>query len=151
MSESEVVPSGYASTLFDLKDRVAVITGGGSGLGAAIAIGYAQVGVKVALLDVNSEGMLETESIINAQGGVIKSFKCDVTSKEDLTSTSLEILKSFSRVDILVNSAGSAFRCPAEDFPEDKLDFILNLNLKGTYLAGQVFGNIMLKQQKEAL
>ena len=151
MSDSEVVPSGYASTLFDLKDRVAVITGGGSGLGAAIAIGYAQVGVKVVLLDVNSEGMLETESIINAQGGVVKSFKCDVTSKEDLTSTSLEILKSFSRVDILVNSAGSAFRCPAEDFPEDKLDFILNLNLKGTYLAGQVFGNIMLRQQKGSI
>jgi NAD(P)-dependent dehydrogenase (short-subunit alcohol dehydrogenase family) len=74
-----------------------------------------------------------------------------VTSKEDLTSTSLKILESFSRVDILVNSAGTAFRSPAEDFPEDKLDFILNLNLKGTYLAGQVFGNIMLKQQKGSI
>jgi NAD(P)-dependent dehydrogenase (short-subunit alcohol dehydrogenase family) len=71
-----------------------------------------------------------------------------VTSKSALEQTSERILKKFSSVDILVNSAGAAFRCPAEDFPEDKLDFILNLNLKGTYLAGQVFGNIMLKQGK---
>jgi NAD(P)-dependent dehydrogenase (short-subunit alcohol dehydrogenase family) len=70
MSDSDVVPAGYASTLFDLRDRVAVVTGGGSGLGAAIAIGYAQVGVKVALLDVNTDGMSETESIINSQGGM---------------------------------------------------------------------------------
>lgn len=151
MSDSDSVPAGYASTLFDLKDRVAVITGGGSGLGAAIAIGYAQVGVKVALLDVNSEGMLETESVIKSQGGAAMSLQCDVTSKDDLIRASLEVLKTYSRVDILVNSAGSAFRCPAEDFPEDKLDFILNLNLKGTYLAGQVFGNIMLKQEKGSI
>lgn len=151
MSDSDSVPAGYASTLFDLKDRVAVITGGGSGLGAAIAIGYAQVGVKVALLDVNNEGMLETESVIKSQGGAAMSLQCDVTSKDDLKRASLEVLKTYSRVDILVNSAGSAFRCPAEDFPEDKLDFILNLNLKGTYLAGQVFGNIMLKQEKGSI
>ena len=151
MSEIDFVPAGYASTLFNLEDRVAVITGGGSGLGAAIAIGYAQVGVRVVLLDINNDGMLETESIIKSQGGTVKSFQCDVTSKDDLTSVSLEVLNNFSQVDILVNSAGSAFRCPAEDFPEDKLDFILNLNLKGTYLSGQVFGNIMLKQEKGSI
>ena len=147
-SEDNVVPAGYASNLFDLRGRTAVITGGGSGLGAAIAIGYAQVGVKVALLDVNVEGMKATQSSISSQGGVAEIFECDVTSKSALEQTSEKILKKFSSVDILVNSAGAAFRCPAEDFPEDKLDFILNLNLKGTYLAGQVFGNIMLKQGK---
>ena len=146
--DDSAIPLGYASNLFNLDGRVAVVTGGGSGLGAAIAIGYAQVGVKVALLDVNIEGMKATQSSISSQGGVAEIFKCDVTSKIALEQTAGEILTKFSRVDILVNSAGAAFRCAAEDFPEDKLDFILDLNLKGTYLAGQVFGNIMLKQGK---
>ncbi len=55
------------------------------------------------------------------------------------------------RVDILVNSAGSAFRSPAEDFPEEKLDFILDLNLKGTYLCCQSFGRKMLAQGKGSI
>ncbi|TRZ86338.1 MAG: SDR family oxidoreductase [Streptomycetaceae bacterium] len=151
VSGEDVVPAGYVDNLFDLRDRVAVVTGGGSGLGAAIAIGYAQAGVKTALLDVNEDGMLATKAIIESQGGVVETFVCDVTSKENLTQVSKEIMEKFSQVDILVNSAGSAFRSPAEDFPEDKLDFILNLNLKGTYLAGQVFGNIMLKQGKGSI
>jgi len=151
MSEDDLVPADYAKNLFNLQDRTAVITGGGSGLGAAIAIGYAQVGVKVALLDVNEQGMKATQAIIESQGGFAQSFICDVTSKENLQSVCEEIVTEFSSADILVNSAGSAFRCPAEDFPEDKLDFILNLNLKGTYLAGQVFGNVMLRQGKGSI
>lgn len=150
VSDEDVVPAGYVDNLFDLRDRVAVVTGGGSGLGAAIAIGYAQAGVKTALLDVNEDGMLATKAIIESQGGVVETFVCDVTSKENLTQVSKEIMEKFpSRY--LGEQCRSAFRSPAEDFPEDKLDFILNLNLKGTYLAGQVFGNIMLKQGKGSI
>ena len=117
MSEDDLVPADYAKNLFNLQDRTAVITGGGSGLGAAIAIGYAQVGVKVALLDVNEQGMKATQAIIESQGGIAQSFICDVTSKENLQTVCDEIVTEFSSADILVNSAGSAFRCPAEDFP----------------------------------
>jgi NAD(P)-dependent dehydrogenase (short-subunit alcohol dehydrogenase family) len=148
MSEEDVVPAGYVADLFNLSGQIAVVTGAGSGLGAAIAIGYAQVGVKVALLDINDAGMAQTEQKIIEQGGVAASFHADVTSKTSLETCAGSILAKFGRVDILVNSAGSAFRSPAEDFPEEKLDFILDLNLKGTYLAGQVFGNIMLIQGK---
>jgi NAD(P)-dependent dehydrogenase (short-subunit alcohol dehydrogenase family) len=150
-SGDEVVPPGYASNLFDLRGRTAVITGGGSGLGAAIAIGYAQVGVKVALIDVNVEGMVATQTSISSQGGIAEIYSCDVTSKEALKQTSENILQQFTHVDILVNSAGTSFRCAAEDFPEDKLDFIIDLNLKGTFLAGQIFGNIMLEQGKGSI
>ncbi len=59
--------------------------------------------------------------------------------------------RDFGRIDILINSAGSAFRSPAEDFPEDKLDFILDLNLKGTYLCCQAFGRKMLAQGKGSI
>ena len=54
-------------------------------------------------------------------------------------------------MDILVNSAGSAFRCAAEDFPEDKFDFIIGLNLKGTYQCCQAFGRVMLAQEKGSI
>ena len=62
-----------------------------------------------------------------------------------------EVVERFGRLDILVNSAGSAFRSPVEEFPEDKLDFILDLNLKGTYLCGQAFGRKMLAQGKGSI
>ena len=146
MAEEELVPNGYVAHLFDVAGKVAVVTGAGSGLGAAIAIGYAQAGVRVVLLDINDEGMQETESVIAEQGGESVVFLADVTSSESLRESSARIVERFGRVDVLVNSAGSAFRSPAEEFPEERLDFILDLNLKGTYLTGQSFGRIMLDQ-----
>jgi NAD(P)-dependent dehydrogenase (short-subunit alcohol dehydrogenase family) len=61
------------------------------------------------------------------------------------------VVERHGRVDILVNSAGAAFRAPAEDFPEERLDFILDLNLKGTYLCCQAFGRKMLAQGKGSI
>lgn len=142
----EVVPKGYVKTLFNVDGKVAVVTGASSGLGAAIAIGFAQAGVCLALLDVNDEGLNATQEIIKSQGGQASIFHCDVTSSAELKRCAQSVVDTFGRVDILVNSAGTAFRAPAEDFPEEKLDFILDLNLKGTYLASQVFGNLMLNQ-----
>ena len=147
----EVVPAGFVKELFDVTGKTAVVTGGGSGLGAAIAIGYAQAGMKVALIDVNDEGMAKTAATISSQGGKAESFHCDVTSSQNLNQVASKIVEKFGSVDVLVNSAGSAFRSPAEEFPEEKLNFILDLNLKGTYLAGQVFGRIMLEQGKGSI
>lgn len=147
----EVVPAGFVKDLFDVTGKTAVVTGGGSGLGAAIAIGYAQAGMKVALIDVNDEGMAKTAATISSQGGKSESFHCDVTSSQNLNQVASKIVEKFGSVDVLVNSAGSAFRSPAEEFPEEKLNFILDLNLKGTYLAGQVFGRIMLEQGKGSI
>ena len=69
-SDETSVPVGYARDIFDLSGRVAVITGGGSGLGRAIAIGYAQCGVTVVVADINEEGAAETKATIDEQGGL---------------------------------------------------------------------------------
>lgn len=146
-----VIPPDYVANLFDLTGRVAVITGGGSGLGRAIAIGYAQAGVTVVLADVNDAGMAETVALIAAQGHTAYAAHLDVTSRSDVQALADQVVADHGRVDILVNSAGSAFRSPAEDFPEEKLDFILDLNLKGTYLCCQAFGKRMLAQGKGSI
>jgi NAD(P)-dependent dehydrogenase (short-subunit alcohol dehydrogenase family) len=145
------IPSDYVANLFDIAGRVAVITGGGSGLGRAIAIGYAQAGAVVVAADVNDEGAAETVRLIGEQGHQATAEHLDVTQRLDVEALADRVIERHGRVDILVNSAGSAFRSPVEDFPEDKLDFILDLNLKGTYLCGQAIGRKMLVQGKGSI
>ena len=145
------IPADYVATMFDLRDRVAVVTGGGSGLGAAIAIGYAQAGVRVVIADVNDAGAAATKATIDAQGGSATTIHLDVTDRAAVDAAADAVVLSHGRVDILVNSAGSAFRSPAEDFPEEKFDFIVGLNLKGTYLCCQAFGRKMLAQGKGSI
>ncbi len=140
------VPTGYVESLFRLDGRVAVVTGGGSGLGAAMAKGLAQVGATLAIVDVNDEGAEATVATIEEQGGRAASMPCDVTSKQQVDALADQVVAELGRADILVNSAGTAFRSPAEEFPEEQFDRIIALNLKGTYLPCQAFGRKMLDQ-----
>jgi len=143
-SEGLTIPPDFVARMFDLRGRVAVVTGAASGLGAAISIGYGQAGARVILADIQEEGASTTATTILQQGGEAHVRPLDVTSKEDVDALADAVVEEFGRVDILVNSAGSAFRAPAEAFPEEKFDFIIGLNLKGTYLCCQGFGRKML-------
>jgi NAD(P)-dependent dehydrogenase (short-subunit alcohol dehydrogenase family) len=105
----------------------------------------------VILADVNDEGNAESVARIEAQGHSATAEHLDVTQRTAVEALADSVVKRHGRVDILVNSAGSAFRSPVEEFPEDKLDFILDLNLKGTYLCGQAFGRKMLDQGKGSI
>lgn len=145
------VPAGYVSNLFDLKGRVAVVTGGGSGLGQAISIGYAQAGATVIAADINAAGAEATVDIIRTQGGTAVAATLDVRERDQCFALAETVKRDHGRVDILVNSAGSAHRSPAEDFPEERFDFIIALNLKGTYLCCQAFGREMLKQNRGSI
>jgi len=145
------IPADYVSHIFDISGRVAVITGGASGLGRAIAVGYAQSGARVVLVDISDEGMRETTALIAEQGHAAQIEHVDVTSKAEVDALADRIVERYGHVDILVNSAGAAFRSPAEEFPEDRFDFIVGLNLKGTYLCCQAFGRKMLEQGKGSI
>ncbi len=151
MNDETSVPANFTSSLFDLTGRVAVVTGAGSGLGAAIAMGYAQLGVKLILADINLPGAEATRQTIEDQGGEAVVRTLDVTQRNACFELAAEVKAKYGRVDILVNSAGSAFRSPAEDFPEDKFNFIIDLNLKGTYFCCQAFGTVMLAQEKGSI
>ena len=146
MSDNRILPAGFVSTLFSLEGRVAAVTGGGSGLGQAMAVGLAQAGASVGVLDVNAEAAAETVSAIVDDGGHALAMTCDVTDSAQVNAIADRVLNELGRADILVNSAGTAFRCAAEDFPEDEFDAIIALNLKATYLCCQAFGRKMLAQ-----
>lgn len=143
---SGILPDGYVASAFDLQGRVAAVSGGGSGLGAAIAAGLAQAGATIALLDVDAEKAGGVAAAIEGAGGSAYALSCDVTDSESVAAAVAEILERAGHVDVLVNSAGTAFRSPAEEFPEEELDRVLALNLKGTYLPCQAFGKEMLAQ-----
>ncbi|MDE0201966.1 MAG: SDR family oxidoreductase [Rhodospirillaceae bacterium] len=150
-SDDTSVPLGYARDIFDLSGRVAVITGGGSGLGRAIAIGYAQCGVTVVVADIDEDGAGETVKAVAEQGGSAQAVSLDVTKRSRCVEVADAVRREHGRVDILVNSAGAAHRSPAEEFPEERFDHIIELNLKGTYLCCQAFGTLMLDQGKGSI
>jgi NAD(P)-dependent dehydrogenase (short-subunit alcohol dehydrogenase family) len=143
---SQILPKSFVASAFSLDGRVAAVTGGGSGLGAAIGAGLAQAGATIAVLDVDDEQAEQVVNAIAGSGGEAFAVRCDVTDSASVRAAAAEIVEIAGRVDVLVNSAGTAFRSPAEDFPEEQLDRVLAVNLKGTYLPCQAFGRHMLEQ-----
>ena len=140
--------------LFDLQDKVAVITGGSGVLGREMAMELARRGVKVAVLGLHSERAAKTAHQIVDNGGDAIGIGADVLQKNSLVSARDQIIEHYGKVDILVNGAGGnkpeattvAGRAFA-DIPEDALKWVLNLNLLGTVMACQVFITPMITAQ----
>ena len=146
-----LLPDRFVAGLFDLDNRVAVVTGGASGLGAAIAAGLAQAGAAIAVVDIDAERADAVCASIAEAGGTAAPFTADVTDSSAVDRVVADVIAGLGGVDVLVNSAGTAFRSPAEEFPEDRFDAVLALNLKGTFLACQRFGRRMLEQGKGSI
>jgi NAD(P)-dependent dehydrogenase (short-subunit alcohol dehydrogenase family) len=132
--------------LFSLEGKIAVVTGGTSGIGRALSLGLADAGADVIATARRQKQVEETANAIEARGRKtlrITSDVCDRASLEKLLASALE---SFGKVDILVNCAGMIKRTPTLDLPEEEWTNILNTNLTGTLRASQVFGRHMLER-----
>ena len=90
-----IIPTDYVSHIFDISGRVAVITGGASGLGRAIAIGYAQAGAQVVLVDINDDGLQETAALIAGQGDAAHSEHVDVTKKSEVDALADRVVERY--------------------------------------------------------
>ncbi len=132
--------------LFSLEGKVAVVTGGTSGIGRALSIGLAQAGADVVATARREQQVEETASAIEAAGRKTLRMASDVCDRASLERLLAAVLKQFGKVDILVNCAGIIKRAPTLDFPEEEWTSIINTNLTGTLRACQVFGRHMLER-----
>jgi NAD(P)-dependent dehydrogenase (short-subunit alcohol dehydrogenase family) len=125
-----------------LQDHIAVVTGAASGIGRAIAAGYAREGARVALLDINGAAAAEAAREIEGEGGRADSFTLDVTRREDCFAVARDIAARLGRVSILVNNAGinrrNAFTAEPDAVLKDWQD-IMAINLNGTFNVTHAF------------
>jgi NAD(P)-dependent dehydrogenase (short-subunit alcohol dehydrogenase family) len=124
-----------------LGQKVAVVTGGASGIGREIALTFGDRGARVAVLDLQAERASEVAA---ASGAASRGFRCDVSDVGSVEATVDEVMAHFGRVDILVNCAGIALIEPAEDLRVESWDATLGVNLKGAFLLCQRIGRHML-------
>jgi NAD(P)-dependent dehydrogenase (short-subunit alcohol dehydrogenase family) len=134
------------SQLFSLDGKVAVVTGGTSGIGRALSLGLADAGADVIASARRQQQVDETAKEIEARGRKTLRMTSDVGDRASLEKLLAATLESFGKVDILVNCAGIIKRRPTIDLPEEEWNNILNVNLTGTFRACQVFGKSMLER-----
>jgi NAD(P)-dependent dehydrogenase (short-subunit alcohol dehydrogenase family) len=130
----------------DLTGKTAVVIGGTSGIGRAIALGYVDAGANVIATSRRKEQVEEVAAEIEARGGKTVRVTSDVNDRTSLQSVLESAVETFGKVDILVNSAGRTKRGPTLDFSEDDWNQILETNLTGTLRACQVFGKHMIER-----
>ena len=122
-----------------LKDKVALVTGGGSGIGQATALLFAEEGAKIVVSDLKQASALNTTDKITAKGGVATAVTGDVSHGEDAERMVRAALDTYGRLDVLVNSAGVSYRnaLPGDAPHEQVWDRVMEVNLKGTYLVSR--------------
>jgi NAD(P)-dependent dehydrogenase (short-subunit alcohol dehydrogenase family) len=145
------VPPGYVEHLFDLTDRVCLVAGAGSGLGEAIATGFAQAGARVIAADVRRETVDELCALVTEVRHPMVPATVDVTAKASVDGLVEAVVREHGPIAVLCTSAGTAARFPAEDYPEDVYDRIITLNLKGSFLMAQAVGRHMLGQGRGSI
>lgn len=125
---------------FSLAGKVAVVTGGASGIGEAIVDAYAAKGATVVVLD----KAVDAAQRMVGEGNAAAAVGCDVTSEQSVVDAVSAVSKQFGRIDVLVNSAGIAVTGAAEELTLDDWDQTMAVNLRGAFLVSQHVGRIML-------
>lgn len=131
--------------MFNLKGRVAVITGASSGLGKQMAYAFANQGADLVLLARRIEKLEELKEQLEEIGSKVLAIKCDVTNTEEVKNAALIAEENFKKVDILVNCAGSAKNAGVLDMTNEEWDFTISTDMDSVFYVTREFGNIMKK------
>lgn len=135
-------------SIFDLTGKVAIVTGGGRGLGSTMALALADAGADVVVTDLLISEAKEVVKEISLKRKRSLAIKADVSKAMQVQKMVTKVMGHFGRADILVNNAGINIISPAEDFSVEDWDKVLSVNLTGVFLCAQAFGKVMIKQRK---
>ncbi|MBT9139041.1 MAG: 3-oxoacyl-(acyl-carrier-protein) reductase FabG [Syntrophomonadaceae bacterium] len=133
--------------MFDLTGKVAFVTGASSGIGRASAMALAMQGAKVVVTARRLEKLQALAAEIKQHGKEVIAVQMDVTKKSDIDAAVAETIKTFGRLDILLNNAGTVNYSPFLDITEDMWDKVIDTNLKGYYLVAQAAAREMAKNK----
>ncbi|NLL61828.1 MAG: SDR family oxidoreductase [Candidatus Atribacteria bacterium] len=137
------------SEMFDLSGKIALVTGGGSGLGQSNAVALAKAGASIMLADIDFEKAEDTRKIISKFSNRVDCFKCDVRSAIEVNNLVEKTIQEFGKIDILLNSAGIMPKQePILEMSEDNWNRVIDVNLKGTFLTCQAVLKKMIPQKK---
>ncbi|MBT2719547.1 SDR family NAD(P)-dependent oxidoreductase [Bacillus sp. ISL-46] len=135
--------------MFELNNRVAIVTGSGSkkGIGRTIALTLAKQGASVVVADINMDGIQDTVHAITEAGGKALGVELNVTSKESNDAMVEKVLQTFGRIDILVNNAGISQKVTVQDMTLEDISRVFNVNMFGLFLCTQSVLETMKKQK----
>ncbi len=134
-----------------LKDKVILITGGGTGLGKSMAKYFARLGASLVIASRKLDALKATAGEIeNETGGIVLPCQCDVTAYDQVEKLLHDSLEKFGRVDVLVNNAAGNFISPTERLSHRAFDIIVSIVLRGTYYCSLAFGKHWIKENQPA-
>ncbi|ASK63265.1 gluconate 5-dehydrogenase [Virgibacillus phasianinus] len=132
--------------LFKLSGKTAIVTGGARGLGAQIALGFAEAGANVVVCSRKLDACKEMSENLKEFGVDSLAFSCDITNKEDIQKVVADTKSHFGSIDILVNNSGATWGAPVVDMPYEAWEKVINVNVTGTFLMSQEVGKAMIEQ-----
>ena len=138
--------NSYLDLLFSLRDRVAVITGGSSGIGRAVALALGQAGAAVVVVARDPDRLADAASELTQAGCLAFAVSADLGDRETVARAADEAVKPFGPPDILVNSAGLNLRPPMAELTTGQWDQLMAVNLTAPFLLGQIFGPVMARR-----
>lgn len=131
-----------------LKNKIAIITGSGRGIGKAIVLEMAKQGANVIISDINLEECQKVCKEVEKIGSKALAVKCDVSNEKEVKDLIKKTINKFGRIDILVNNAGIFKQIPIEEMTEKDLGLVLDINLKGYFLCTREAVKYMKKQKR---
>jgi len=134
---------------FSLKGKSGMVTGGGSGIGRAIAKGLVQAGAEIVIAGRNKEKLEKAVSEIGKLGGPVIAVQADISKIGEIRNLVDRTVKEFGKIDFLFNNAGIIRRSSSEDFSEKDWDETININLKGPFFLAQAVAKVMISQKRK--
>jgi NAD(P)-dependent dehydrogenase (short-subunit alcohol dehydrogenase family) len=134
-------------TVFDITDKVTLVTGGGTGIGADIAREFCARGARVMITSRTMEHLGPVAEEIRQAGGMIEAMVGDVRQHEHVEAVVNRTIERWGRLDVLINNAGASFVCPAEEISPNGFASIVAINLQGTFLFARAVARVMMAQK----